>query len=648
MFSRAAAAPLTITTTSLPSGTVNQPYGSGEQVSVSASGGTAPYTWSGSFPPNLGLAISPSGVITGTPMVVGQDIGFQVLVQVQDKAGNVASKVFNIKVFGVPTLTVSPNTISLSSQFGTTSAAQMVHVSVNTIDAINVPAAVAYQKGSGWLEIAQIPGLYDYSLAGDGSTLSPGTYTATVTISCQGCNQSPAAVAVSFIVMSSGLQVSPNSLTFSVAAGAKSGAQSLSVASSNSGSLFFSVTSDPWIVVNAPSTIAPTSVSVSVNASTLSPGAHTGSIVFSCGANCTAPTVSVTVTVAATLTVSPLSLSFQAAANGGLPASQTINLNASDSEGFSFNYSPQGSWLNVTASQNTTPAVLTASIVSIPAQSGTGSITITPANGSAPITVQVALTITASNAPSISSIVTATDFGGFSSITPGTYIEIRGANLSSTNPGRTWAGGDFTNNGQTAPKSLDGTTVLIGSENAFVEYISPTQVNALVPSDIGTGPMQVTVQNQTRTSNSYPLTVNPVEPGMLAPAAFKINGIQYVAAILVDGTFAIPTGAIPGVASRPAHPGETIVIYGLGFGPVTPNIQAGTVVSQANTLASPLQILIGSVPVVPSFDGLAPASTALYQFNVPVPQIPDSDAVPLTFNLGGVAGTQTLYIAVHQ
>jgi len=38
----------------------------------------------------------------------------------------------------------------------------------------------------------------------------------------------------------------------------------------------------------------------------------------------------------------------------------------------------------------------------------------------------------------------------------------------------------------------------------------------------------------------------------------------------------------------------------------------------------------------------------LYQFDVVVPAVPDSDLVPLTFNLGGTAGLQTLYTAVHQ
>jgi len=44
---------------------------------------------------------------------------------------------------------------------------------------------------------------------------------------------------------------------------------------------------------------------------------------------------------------------------------------------------------------------------------------------------------------------------------------------------------------------------------------------------------------------------------------------------------------------------------------------------------------------------LAPNFVALYQFNLVVPQVADSDSLVLTFNLNGELGTQTLYIAVR-
>jgi uncharacterized protein (TIGR03437 family) len=54
---------------------------------------------------------------------------------------------------------------------------------------------------------------------------------------------------------------------------------------------------------------------------------------------------------------------------------------------------------------------------------------------------------------------------------------------------------------------------------------------------------------------------------------------------------------------------------------------------------------IGGVAAAVSYDGLAPGYTGLYQFNLTVPDVA-ADNLPLTFALGGEAGTQTLVLAV--
>ncbi|MEO7145401.1 MAG: choice-of-anchor V domain-containing protein [Bryobacteraceae bacterium] len=251
--------------------------------------------------------------------------------------------------------------------------------------------------------------------------------------------------------------------------------------------------------------------------------------------------------------------------------------------------------------------------------------------------------------PSISQngVVSAGAFGGFTSVAPGSWIEIYGTNLAPDT--RSWAGSDF--NGNNAPTSLDGVSVSIGGQAAYVDFISSGQVNAQAPSNVGTGPQQLTVTTPAGTSDPYNITVNVTEPGMLAPPQFKVNNKQYAAALLPDGTtFLVPAGAIAGVASRPAKPGETIIIYGVGFGAVTPDIPAGQIVQPAppNSLAQPIQIMFGTTPATLSYKGLAPGYVGLYQFNVVVPAVPDNNLVPLTFNLGGVAGTQTLFTAVHR
>ena len=246
--------------------------------------------------------------------------------------------------------------------------------------------------------------------------------------------------------------------------------------------------------------------------------------------------------------------------------------------------------------------------------------------------------------PAIGGVVSASAFGGFSTVAPGSWVEIYGSTLAPDT--RQWAGTDFT--GVNAPTTLDGVQVTIGSQKAFVDYISSGQVNAQLPSNIGTGPTQIIVTNGSVNSAPFNITVNTTQPGLLAPPSFKIGGNQYVVAQFSDGTYVLPAGSIAGVSSRPAAPGETIVIYGVGFGSVTPNIPAGQIVTQANQLSLPLQIMFGQTTAQASYFGLAPNFVGLYQFNVVVPAVTNSDLVPLTFKLGGAAVAQTLYIAVRQ
>jgi uncharacterized protein (TIGR03437 family) len=245
-------------------------------------------------------------------------------------------------------------------------------------------------------------------------------------------------------------------------------------------------------------------------------------------------------------------------------------------------------------------------------------------------------------------VVSASAFGQFSSVSPGSWIEIYGNNLANNTRG--WAASDFTGTGSpgnTAPTSLDGVFVTIGGKSAFVDYISPGQINALLPSDTPLGNQLLTVNNPQGTSGVYALTVNPTQAGLLAPPSFNIGGVQYAVAIFNDGVFALPPGALAGVNSRPAKPGDVLTLYGVGFGPVTPNIPAGQIAQQLSTLALPFQLSIGGVPASLLYYGLAPNFTGLYQFNITVPFAAPGNAA-LTFTVNGVPETQTLSIPIAQ
>src|SRR2546425_2376591 len=95
---------LSITTTSLPSGTVGVAY----STTLSATGGTPPYTWSlttGSLPP--GLALSTSGTISGTPTAAGS---YTFTIQASDSVGQKASQAFTVSVGSPPPLSTTPTT----------------------------------------------------------------------------------------------------------------------------------------------------------------------------------------------------------------------------------------------------------------------------------------------------------------------------------------------------------------------------------------------------------------------------------------------------------------------------------------------------------------------------------------------------------
>jgi uncharacterized protein (TIGR03437 family) len=241
-------------------------------------------------------------------------------------------------------------------------------------------------------------------------------------------------------------------------------------------------------------------------------------------------------------------------------------------------------------------------------------------------------------------VISAGAYGGFSSIAPGTWIEIYGTNLATT-PVQNWATANF--NGNLAPTTLGGTTVTIGGQPAFIDYVSPGQVNAQVPSGITSGSQPVVVTTAGGSSSGYIVTVNPTQPGLLAPPSFILSGGQYAVALFANTlTYVLPV-AVAGVQTERAHVGDNIVLYGIGFGPVTPDIAAGQIVTQTNALSS-FQVNFGGVPAVVTYAGLAPGYVGLYQFNVAVPSIAPSDTVPLTFSLNGNAGSQTLLIAVQK
>ncbi len=227
--------------------------------------------------------------------------------------------------------------------------------------------------------------------------------------------------------------------------------------------------------------------------------------------------------------------------------------------------------------------------------------------------------------PSISEggVIQASAFGGGRTISPGTWIEIFGANLAAA--AQEWAGGDF--NGSTAPTTIGGVSVTIGNQPAFVRFIGPNQVNVQVPN-VGVGPTVMTVRNANGTSDNFNVTVAAQTPGWLAPANFLSGGRQYIAALYPEsnagGPFVGRPNLIAGIPFRSARPGDRIILYGIGFGATTPSVAPGQITTVANSING-FSLRFGDATVATEYAGLGPNFVGLYQINAVVPNLPPGE-----------------------
>src|SRR5260370_33412852 len=99
---------------------------------------------------------------------------------------------------------------------------------------------------------------------------------------------------------------------------------------------------------------------------------------------------------------------------------------------------------------------------------------------------------------------------------------------------------------------------------------------------------------------------NTIAPAVLAPPSFNTQGHQWVVALHADQSYVGKTGLLSGLTFRPAKVGETIVIYGIGFGPVTPSTPAGVIATQATSLQTKPHVSSAQTPPRVSSNGLRP------------------------------------------
>jgi uncharacterized protein (TIGR03118 family) len=218
-------------------------------------------------------------------------------------------------------------------------------------------------------------------------------------------------------------------------------------------------------------------------------------------------------------------------------------------------------------------------------------------------------------------------------LAPNTWVTITGGNLSGTT--RVWDNDDFVNS--TLPEDIDSVSVTLNGTYAYVEYVSPGQLNVLLPVGLASGQVQLQTYNFGLASAAVTIQIQDV-----APAFFLQSDGIHIAATHANGTLVGPT-TITG--ATPAAPGETIVLYGTGFGVTNPATPAGQLITSALPLATLPTITVGGTASQVPFAGLTYAG--LFQINVTVPTTAASGDVPVVALVGSIASPSTAMIAVQ-
>lgn len=198
---------------------------------------------------------------------------------------------------------------------------------------------------------------------------------------------------------------------------------------------------------------------------------------------------------------------------------------------------------------------------------------------------------------------------------PNTFVTIYGQNLAFV----TEAISAEDMNGGTLPTALIGTgvRVLVNQIAADIYYVSPTQVNLLVPTILISGAATVQLEVNGLAGPAVTITL-----GATAPSLFQIDAVT-VLATHADGSLI--------TAGSPAHGGEEIVLWASGLGPTTPPAIPNQVPQMAAPLAaiSQFQVLLNGAAVDHqniAYAGAVPGYAGLFQVNVTLP--PDAPQNP--------------------
>ena len=304
------------------------------------------------------------------------------------------------------------------------------------------------------------------------------------------------------------------------------------------------------------------------------------------------------------IAVTPSSLQLSYAIGGTVPAAQSIQVTNSGSVTLTWSASATAAWLVLSVP---TPSTLAVSLspAGLSAGTYTSSVQISAAGASnTPLSIAVTLTVAAVS-PSL--VVALSTAGQVEPFAAQSIVSAYGTNLAT---------GTASAVTLPVPTLLDGTSVTVTDSAGVARlaplfYVSPMQVNFVIPAGMATGTASVSIQNQNGTTQSAAIQIGNVSPGL-----FQLNTSGLIAAWVlpvISGTQQ-PLQPVYQIASG------SVIPLPINLGPSTQEVYLemyGTGIRNANSVT----VTVGGLNVPVLFAGAAPGFAGEDQVNIgPLPQ----------------------------
>lgn len=166
------------------------------------------------------------------------------------------------------------------------------------------------------------------------------------------------------------------------------------------------------------------------------------------------------------------------------------------------------------------------------------------------------------------------------------------------------------------PTTLGGVQVTIGGRPASLFFVSPFQINLVVPRELADGPANVVVTNSDATTRTGTARILRSQMGLFTVNA---SGSGTAAALTTQNGVAFQSVLNPDLTPRPINVGTTdqpnfLVLFGTGFRAVS-----ATNPNDVNGVAEAFEASVQGVPVQLLYAGPAPGFIGLDQLNLVLP-----------------------------